>query len=315
MLPEFKTILDLLKRFPDEKSCHQYLASRRWQGYMLCPFEDCDNDKAYVFSNGIHYKCTCCRRKYTARTGTIFAESKVPLVKWFLAMYLLMHKKGISSVQLGKDIGVSQTTAWFLLHRIRAVLGNETQEKLEGIVEIDESFVGGKNKNRHRDKKYNYVKKIKNFPDKVPVFGMLERGGKVRAMAVPTVGMKFLRPIIYKNIQLGSTVLSDEYRGYQKLQHDFHTDTVCHSKGLYGKGWVSTNTIENFWSHLKRSIIGIYIKVDKKYLNNYVQECAFRYNYRNLGAQEQIDQFISKMETRLTYKMLTANHDLRPETI
>lgn len=151
---EFKTIIEVVTRFPTERSCHEYLASRRWaDGVMICPHGDCGHEHAYVYKDGIRYKCKKCKLIYTAKTGTFMEASKLPTIKWFVSLYLVMHKKGISSIQLSKDVGVQQRTAWFILHRLRAALGNTIDVELDGVVQLDETFVGGKNKNRHADKK------------------------------------------------------------------------------------------------------------------------------------------------------------------
>ncbi|MFP5079490.1 transposase [Pedobacter sp. JCM 36344] len=150
----YKTILDLVKEFPDERSCHQYLASQRWDtGEIICPHDNCGHNQSYVFADGIRYKCKKCKTLFTAKTDTFMEGSKLSTIKWLLAMYLVMHKKGISSVQLAKDIGVTQKTAWFVLQRVRWALGNEDEEPFEGNIQLDETFVGGKNKNRHANKK------------------------------------------------------------------------------------------------------------------------------------------------------------------
>ena len=300
---EFATIIDLVKRFPDNKSCHTYLASRRWEGLMVCPH--CSHEKAYVFKDGIRYKCASCKKQYTAITGTIFEATKLPLINWFMAIYLLMHKKGISSVQLSKDIGVTQKTAWFMLQRLREALGNEAEEQLEGVVEIDESFVGGKAKFKHKDKKIKY-NPGRGWKDKTPVLGMLQRGGKVKAMVIPDVLMLTLKKATLKHIKGGSEVMGDGFTGYRGLSPFFDISCVDHGKGLYVDGDCHTNGIENFWSQMKRSLGGIYVSVSPKHLNKYVQESAFRYNYRNLGVQSQMNLIIDNMNCRLKYKDLVA---------
>lgn len=169
---EFNTLIDLIRVFPNEKSCHQYLAHQRWEGDISCPH--CSHEEYYVFADGIRYKCKKCNRKFTAKTDTFMENSNVETVKWIMAMYLVMNKKGISSIQLGKDIGVTQKTAWFMLQRIRWALGNEEEEQLEGTVLADETFVGGKNKNRHHDKKVKNSQG-RSFKDKTPVLGLMEQ--------------------------------------------------------------------------------------------------------------------------------------------
>lgn len=306
MLPQFNSILELVQRFPDEVSCHQYLASRRWNGYMECPYDGCNNDKAFVFKDGIRYKCTCCRRIYTAKTGTVMEASKLSTMKWFLAMYLIMHKRGISSVQLAKDLSVTQKTAWFVLQRLRTVLGNEEKPMLEGIVEIDETFVGGKARFKHKDKRIKY-NPGRGWADKVPVYGMLERGGKVRAMVIPNVLMLTLKTITLQNVKGGSDLMGDGFNGYRALEPFYNLHSTDHGKGFYGDGGdIHSNGIENFWSHFKRHIGGTHIKVSPKHLNKYVQESAFRYNYRNLSIQEQFNIVINNFGCRLKYKDLIA---------
>lgn len=328
---EFKTIFDLVKRFPDELSCHQYLVSRRWNGYMTCPHKGCEGDKAYVFKDGMRYKCACCRKIYTVRTGSILECSNLPLVKWFTAFYLIMHKKGISSVQLSKDLGVTQRTAWFLLHRIRFTLGNEKQVKLSGEIQIDETFVGGKNKNRHFDKK------VKNsqgrvFIDKTPVMGMLQKeeyelverphkiipfrtvkekvikhAGVMKCHVTLNTTAQQLRPLIHQHIEKGSIIVSDEWKAYHGLNRYYNHQVVDHSRNNYkNELGYSSNGIESHWSQFKRGIIGIYHCVSRKHMNNYVQEFVFKYNYRNLAVSHQMDFFIQRMECRLTYKQLIA---------
>ncbi len=201
---QFNTIFDLVKRFPDEKSCHEYLAGQRWEGYMTCPYDNCNHDQVYVFKDGIRYKCKGCRKIFNAKTGTIFEATKLPLTQWFMALYMAMHKRGISSTQLAKDLGVTQKTAWFMLQRIREALGNEDQsEQLEGVVEIDETFVGGKSKFRHKDKRVKY-NPGRGWKDKTPVLGMLQRNGKVRAMVIPNVLMLTLHKQVYTHVKGGS---------------------------------------------------------------------------------------------------------------
>lgn len=328
---KFKTIIDMIKVFPDERSCHQYLASQRWEGLMVCPHEGCGNDKAYVFSDGIRYKCTECKRLFTAKTGTFMENSKLDTIKWLMAMYLIMHKKGISSVQLSKDIGVTQKTAWFILQRVRWALGNEDPEPMTGNVQLDETFVGGKNKNRHHDKKVKNSQG-RSFKDKTPVMGMLqeqeyeiiERPHKVitdsivhekviikqsvvRCQVVPDTTAKSLQPIIKENIKEGSTIISDEWHAYRGLNSMYTHHVVDHGRKQYVNelGYTS-NALEGFWSHAKRSIIGIYHKTSPKHLNKYFFEFAFRYNHRNLGVQEQINIIIDNMVCRLKYKDLIA---------
>jgi len=306
---EFKSIVDLVTKFPNEKSCHQYLAGQRWEGLLECPFDGCGSEKAYVFADGIRYKCCKCKKIYTAKTGTFMESSKLPTLKWFIAMYLVTHKKGISSVQLSKDLNVTQKTAWFILQRIRSALGNEVNKaNLEGVVELDEAFYGGKNKNRHYRKRIDYKKVTgRAYPDKVPIFGMYERNtGRVRAMVISRKQFNSMARTITYNIAPGSTLMTDDWVGYKPVDKIYTRHFIEHKKYIYADGDVTTNRIENFWSHLKRGLHGTYIRVTPKHLNRYVQEFAWRFNNRNFAVQQQMNNIISQMCCRLKYKDLIA---------
>jgi len=329
----FKSIFDLLARFKDEKSCHTYLASRRWaDGELTCPHDGCNYPKAYVFKDGITYKCASCRKKFTARTGTVFATSNIPLQKWFMAMYLLMHKKGISSIQLSKDLGITQKSAWFLLHRLRHALGMDNKDvALDGQVQLDETFVGGKNKNRHHDKK---VAKAQGraFIDKTPVMGMIRkeesiiierphkviagrtvkekvitRPSLVKCFVVANTKAETLQPIIYQNIEPGSIVVSDEWFGYRGLERDYNHQVVDHGRKQYvnNEGF-SSNAMENHWTQFKLGIISTYMGVSRKHLLKYANEFTFKSNYRNLAVDSQFDAIVRNIDVRLKYKELIA---------
>ncbi len=234
--------------------------------------------------------------------------SKLPSIKWILAMFLSTDKKGISSIQLSKFIGVTQKTAWFMLQRIREACANRPNENLEGTVEIDETFVGGKNKNRH------YVRRIKykevtgrSYPDKTPVFGMYERQtGKIRAFVLSRKEFNHIGRTITYNIRPGSTLMTDDWGGYKGLDKIYVRHTIDHKKWVYADGDITTNRMENFWSHLKRGLHGTYIRVTPKHLNKYVQEFVYRFNSRNLGVQQQVEGIIATMVCRLKYKDLIA---------
>jgi transposase-like protein len=220
------------------------------------------------------------------------------LKKWFLAIYILTaHKKGISSVQLSKDIEVTQKTAWFMLRRIRYAVEYKTFAKpLNGIVEIDETWVGGRGEGRgHRDK----------FDNKTSVFGMVERQGEVKAMPVPRTNATYLFPIIQKHISPEAVIMSDDYSAYDSLNKTFKDHKVVkHSQQEYVRGEVHTNTIEGFWSMMKRGINGIYHHVSKEHLHRYTDEFAYRYNSRKSSDPERFEKFFDRVEGRLTYAQL-----------
>lgn len=184
-LHKFKTLYDILTFFNSEQVCRDYLEYSRWGLNLTCPYKDCQHDKVFKYTDGKRYKCAKCQRQYSVRVGTIFEDSKIPLQKWFPCLYLILsHKKGISSLQLHRDLGVTQKTAWFMLHRVRHALGLENSpEKLTGIVEADETFMGGKEKNKHKSKRTQGAQG-RSIETKTPVAGLIERGGELRAKKV-----------------------------------------------------------------------------------------------------------------------------------
>lgn len=307
---EFKTIIDVVNRFPDEKSCHLYLAGQRWDGYMECPHEGCNGDTAYVFKCGIKYKCKTCNRQYTAKTGTIFEGTHIGLQKWFVAIFLFMNKKGISSLRLATNIGITQKSAWFMLQRIRKALGqDDDKELLDGTVEVDEAFYSGKNKNRHYSKRIKYKEETgRAFPDKTPIFGMYHRESRtVRAYAISNDELKSINRHITYNVNFSASLMTDDWIGYRGIDKIYSRQSIGHGRGKYVDGDVTTNRIENFWSHFKRGMHGTYIRVTPKHLNKYVQEFTFRFNYRDLSIQKQIEQVLANVSGRLKYKELIAS--------
>ena len=214
------------------------------------------------------------------------------------------HKKGISSCQLARDISVTQKTAWFMLQRIRECFYCENNHQLDGEVELDESFVGGKNKNRHANKKVKNSQG-RSFKDKTPVLGMLKRGGKVVCRVVKDTSKKSLTVPILKTIKRTATLFTDEWGGYDTVGKLYTRYIVDHSSGQYVYGDATTNRIESFWSILKRGIIGIYHKTSRKHLHRYVNEFVFRYNTRKVSDSNRFNLLLCNTEYRITYKQLT----------
>ena len=271
---KFTSLFSLSKAFPTEESCLTYLEQHFWKNGVVSPFDP--TSKVYNYGNH-KYRCKNTGKNFTVRTNTLFHGSKVSLQKWFMAIWLIAnYKKGISSCQLAKEIGVRQATAWHMLHRIRECFFCENDYKLDGEVELDETFVGGKNKNRHKNKKVRHSQG-RSFKDKTPVLGMLQRGGKVVCRVVKSTSKKHLTaPILI----------------------------VDHGKGQYVCGDAYTNTIEGFWSGLKRGIIGIYHKVSRKHLCRYVNEFVFRYNTKKISSVERFNLLLCNINYRTTYQDL-----------
>jgi transposase-like protein len=316
MVTTFKSLIELNDYFKEEKTCFEFLASQIWdEGKPVCPF--CDSKNVGITKSRStkpskrdipEYRCRNkeCAKKFSTTTGTIFESSKIPLRTWYAAIHLLTtSKKGISSVQLATQLGVTQKTAWFLNHRIRTMFLETAPEMLTGIVEADETYVGGKNRNRHDNKKVDYAK---NGDEKVPVFGLLQRNGKVLTFVVPTTRREILQPIMQEFVDKDATLISDSHQGYNGLEKDYTHVVVKHrsSEGNYKTdSHFHTNNIENFWSTFKRGIIGIYHYVSPKHLHRYTDEFSYRYNNRD---ETPVVKFHDAVEgankKRLTYNKL-----------
>lgn len=292
----FKSILELIQTFPDEQSCIDHLEEIRWNGNVVSPFDE--TSKVYN-CKGNRYKCKETGKYFNVKTNTIFDNTKLPLQKWFLAIWLVTgHKKGISSLQLGRDLDITQKSAWFMLGRIRQCFGIDTNIQLDNEVEADETFVGGKDKNRHAKRK------AQGRSDKSPVLGMVERGGKLRAVQVPNTTTETLSTEILTTIKEGAKLYTDEYSSYKALKRIYDHQFVKHSGNEYVQGRIHTNTIEGFWSILKRGIIGVYHFTSKKHLQLYIDEFVFRYNSRKSTEANRFNLFLTNTENRITYKEL-----------
>lgn len=304
-LQKFSNLMQLFSYFKDEQTCREYLATIRWNGQPVCPYKECGHDKVFKFSNGKVYKCAKCRKQFSVRVGTIFEDSKIPLQKWFASIYLITsHKKGISSLQLHRDIGVTQKTAWYMLHRVRHTFGfNVGSEKLGGVCEADETFIGGKESNKHKSKQTEGTQG-RSVKTKSAVAGIVERGGELRATKVPDTTGYNLRQFVYKNLEFGSKLHTDEWWGYKGLAQAFKHKFVKHNEGEYVSGDTHTNTLEGFWSLLKRGTIGIYHSMSDKHLQQYIDEFVFRYNTRQCTESYRFDTMLNNINSTLSYKQL-----------
>lgn len=304
LLRDFDSLYELMEHFTTEEKCVNHLAHIRWQGKPTCPY--CDHDHAYemnVTGRGKRWKCAECRKQFSVRVGTVFEESKIPLKKWFVAIYLITsHKKGISSHQLARDLKVTQKTAWFLLHRVRHCYAPDL-EIFTGPVELDETWVGGKEKNKHADKK---VKGSHGRPalSKTPVFGIFQRGGKVFALPVKDTTASDLFPVLRERVETGVHVYTDDWRSYRGLKHEYQHHIINHRASEYVRGDVHTQNIESFWALLKRGILGIYHQVSPKHLDKYVNEFTFRFNNRDMTEGSRFDILLANTNGRLDYKTL-----------
>lgn len=278
-----KTLQQAIRYFSDSDVCIDTVANLRWpNGMPICP--KCAKTEHYYLKTQKRWKCKACGRQFSVKQGTIFEDSAIPLDKWLTALWMLVNcKNGISSYEVARDLGVTQKTAWFMLHRLRLALQDRSFTKLGGSggpVEVDETFVGGKAKNMHKDRRIAYNAAGGNFKAKTVVMGMLDRDlRKVRATVVPNVKRETLQAQVLKQIKHGSTVFTDNATGYDKLRYKFVHDVVDHVE-TYVKGQVHTNGIENFWSLLKRTLSGTYVAVEPFHLDRYLDEQMFRFNNR-----------------------------------
>ncbi len=298
---DFKSILDLIKAFPDEQTCIDHLETLRWNGNVVSPFDA--SSKVYN-CKGNKYKCKNTGKYFNVKTETMFDNTKMELQKWFLAIWIVTsHKKGISSLQLGRDLNITQKSAWFMLQRIRKCFGIENNNELDNEVEADETYVGGKNKNRHNHKKA-IASQGRSAKDKTPVVGTVERNGKLNANVVKNVGSTTLTREIVANVKQSASLYTDEWLGYKGVSRIYDHSIVKHNQNEYVNGRVHTNTIEGFWSLLKRGIFGIYHFTSKKHLQMYVDEFVFRYNTRDTTEAMRFNLLLSNSNNRLTYKEL-----------
>ncbi|MBA3827848.1 MAG: IS1595 family transposase [Taibaiella sp.] len=293
--------------FSDRQTCIEYLIAARWGEAVRCAF--CNHDKVYTLTGkNKRFKCAKCLRHFSATKGTVLENSPISLQKWFISIYLsLSNKKGISSVQLAKHIDVTQKTAWYMLHRIRAMMRIKAiNRKISGLIQIDETFCGGKNKNRPWHKKVKYSQG-RSFKDKTPVLGLLDSNGQIRTFVVPDTKAITLKPIIYKTIEKGSIIVTDEWKAYNGLSKDYTHFIVDHSRKQYvNENGFTTNSLEGAWSHLKRMIIGVYHKTSRKHLHRYCDEFTFKYNTRTMSDTERFDFAFQTVKGRLKHRDLVA---------
>lgn len=301
----FKSIDQFLDYFHDEQSCIDYWEEVRWQGNVVSPYDS--QSKVYKCGNN-KYKCKNTGKYFNARTGTIFEGSKISLRKWFYAIYVVFgNKKGISSCQLARNINVTQKTAWKMIQKIQSCLDVDTSQALEGEVEVDETYIGGVERFKHKDKKIKNARG-RSTKGKTPVFGMVQRGGFLLAVVVNDTTARTLLPIINDTVCPGSTIYSDEWQAYRNLDEQIYNHgVVYHKKGAYVIGRKSTNTIEGFWGHLKRVLKSTHHWVSPKHLQKYVDAETFRYNTKHLSDCERFNVFLQNVYHTFTYKDLIAS--------
>lgn len=295
----------LFEMFPDQETARTYLEGLLWPEGPRCPV--CGTgDRITARKNGF-YRCNQCQEDFTVRTGTVMERSHIPLNKWVYAMYLVVTaRKGVSSMQLAKEIGVTQKSAWFMLARLREACGGSDFGKLRGIIEIDEAFIGGKEGNKHPHKRQHYGG---GTAGKAAVLGMRERGGRTKAMPLASLDKRTLFTTIFANVEAGSVLHTDDAAIYKGIELSYEHETVNHSMGEYARDDVTTNSIEAVWAVLKRGIYGTFHHVSDKHLGRYVNEFTFRLNEGNVERHTlaRLESFVRGVAgKRLTYEGLIA---------
>ncbi len=275
-----KTLVDAVREYADKDKALDEVADSRWHESVVCPH--CGADSPMFLKTRRIWKCSKCRKQFSIKAGTVMEDSPIALDKWLPAIWMVANNRnGISSWELHRALGVTQKTAWFMLHRIRlAMQDNKKGGKLSGEVEIDETFIGGKARNMHKDKKAKKLEgKGGGAVGKIGVQGLLERGGNIRVNIINDSTIESLVPNVKESVEKGSHVYTDELKSYFGLQSDYAHDVINHTEA-YVNGQIHLNGLENFWSLLKRGLGGTYVSVEPFHLFRYVDEQAFRYNHR-----------------------------------
>lgn len=300
--PESLSLYDFFKQFPDEAAATAFFEQRRWKSEPSCPHCESYSVTSVASKKPMPFRCRDCRKHFSVRTGTVLAESKLPLHKWLMAIYMLhTARKGVSSIQMAKELGITQKSAWFLNHRIRESM-TQRGGLFRGEIEVDEAYIGGKERNKHASKKLHAGR---GSIGKQAVFGLRQRKGDIRAFPIEGTDRVHLQSAIVENTKRGSTIYSDSHAGYVGLPGYSHY-SVAHSVGEYVNGKAHTNGIESFWALLKRGYVGVHHQMSVKHLHRYVNEFAYRHNASKIGMTDcmalTIDGMIGR---RLSYKVLT----------
>ncbi|WP_439470162.1 IS1595 family transposase [Brevundimonas sp.] len=305
MIQQFDNLVQLFQAFPTEQAAIDHLTSIRWARGKFCPLcGNADEKRIGTLVGTNTHKCYACRKRFSIKVGTIFQDTKLPLRTWYAAIWMITnHPKGIASTTLARDLGITQKTAWFVLHRLRhAARTDSFNGPLSGSVEVDETFVGGRESNKHKSKKLNQGRGIVG---KTVVLGMVQRNGEIRAGVVPDTRRATLQGVVREHVEKGANLYTDEHSSYRGLNDEYAHHTNHHMSGRYViDGHNHTNTIESVWALLKRQIIGVHHWISPKHLNRYVGEMTYRLNNRELSVGGIVNDLLRRSEGPLPYKVL-----------
>lgn len=314
-----ETLIEAIQFFSEGDNAHNFMVQMRWpDGVVKCP--RCQSAKVAAIPTRKTWECKCCveKKQFSVRVGTIFEDSPIPLKKWMAAIWLLANaKNGVSSYEVSRSLGVTQKTAWFMLARIRLAMQTGTFLKFKGQVEADETFIGGRARNMHKDVKARKIGGGTGGVGKEIVLGFLERRGKdthskIRTLHVSGQSREVIQPRVREHVERGSELFTDALSAYKELTPEFRHQFVDHAE-RYVDGQVHTNGLENFWSLLKRSIKGTYVSVEPFHLFRYLDEQTFRFNRRGLTDGERFVKACSGLTgKRLTYTQLTGKAEAQP---
>jgi transposase-like protein len=306
---ESKTLTEAIRFFGQPQNCIDTVAAMRWEdGKPVCP--NCGKLDHYWLATQSRWKCKACKKQFSVKVGTVFEDSPVTLDKWLITLWMLVNcKNGVSSYEVAATIGVTQKSAWFMLQRLRKVLQDDDKTKLEGTIEVDESFIGGKARNMHLSKRLKAMEK-KNRGGKSIALGFLERGGRLRTTVVEDRERRTLQGHIRNHVEPGAEVVTDELHSYWGLEKDYAHEIINHA-AQYVNGHIHTNGLENFWSLVKRALNGTYVSVAPFHLFRYLDEQAFRWNWRSTKNRKvtNVERFAIALSQiagkRLTYAEVT----------
>jgi transposase-like protein len=302
-----QTLLETVRYFADSETCIQFFAEIRWPNGVMCPRAGCASKEIWTIRSKARgmtlWRCKSCRKQFTVKVGTIFEDSPLGLDKWLPAFWLeLASKKDFSSYQLGRAIKVTQRTAWFMLHRIRAVMQTENGGPLSGEVEVDETFIGGKERFKHASKRKHLGR---GAVGKAAVMGLLQRHGQIRAKSVRSTKKRDLQAEIVDTVTAGSTIYSDALKSYDGLEGEYIHEVIDHAEAFVN-GRIHTNGLENFWSLFKRTIYGTHHSVEAFHLDRYLDSATYRYNTRKMTDGARFAVALAQADgRRLTYEELT----------